>query len=165
MIISYRPTAGYTHVEYWHGTGNVFSVNTGGTIPDVTSLQEMLHDYWCGQATVTTEVGYRIYWLKAPQRATMPYVTYYVTADPHLPFAFGRKDTGQAVVRVNVYDDNKTRALRISHVVRDSINHYSDTFRGLLVEAAFCDRPQVSKVYDQNMHVASFNMLVDYDDV
>ena len=164
----------YTHGEYtqlprYYGLGYIGTVSNTAAVAIavvVASLQEALHVHFVNQATVTDVVGNRIFWLRAPQETTFPYVTYMVTSDPHVPFAFGRTDAGQAVVRVNTYHKkSKVGALRIAGIVRDSINQFTGTVQGLTMEAVYCDRPQSAKVFDQNAYVSGFNMLVQYDDV
>ena len=168
MIIEYGYSE-YVQLPRYYGMGppeTISAVPAAVVAATVDSLQEALQAYFVNQATVTAVVGTRIFWLEAPQGTTFPYVTYMVTSDPHTPFTFGRTDTGQAVVRVNVYHKkSKAGALRIANIVRDSINQYSATFRTMVFEAVYCDRPQTAKVFDQNAYVSGFDMLVQYDDV
>jgi len=168
MIVDYRPTGGYAFVPSAHfpGYAETFAgVPVTGPAPTVESIQELIHAYLVDKAAVTTEVGYRIFWVEAPQRTTLPYVTYYLTTDPHLPFSFGRIATGQAQVTVNTYDDNKYEALRIAHIVRDSIHKYQGTKDAMYLGGVFCGRPRSFKLPGQNVYGASFSFLVYYDDV
>jgi len=129
------------------------------------SIEEALHYHLVNDATVIAEVGTRIYWLEAPQGATKPFVTYFVVDDPFSPLAFGRDDAGHARVQFNIFDKNRTEALRIGDIVRDSLDQHSGDVDGVTVVYIMCSGTHGMKVPGQNIYMATFDAMCRYDDI
>ena len=105
-------------------------------------------------------IGDRIYWADAPQRATMPYMSYFVTDDPHSEFTFTNLDAGQAMLSVNIYSSNRFTALSVGNTVRDRLEMYQGAMNNTTMEYIRCGGVRVSKLDDN--YRGTFDMMVNY---
>jgi len=107
----------------------------------------------------------KIFWLEAIPKTAFPYLTYFVVSDPHAPMSFDHTDSGQVRMQVNIFDDNKSRALSIAHVVRDALDQVSGAIDGVTFAAMNCKGIRVLKQMDDNAYQATFDTMIQYYDV
>ena len=103
----------------------------------------------------------RVYFIEAERDAAMPYVTYSVVSDPHMPFALGNKNTGQPRVRVHVWDDDRYVALAVGNHVRDALR-WQTSLDGLTVYWAQCSGPVVMRDPNESVYHAIVDALIQY---
>lgn len=105
----------------------------------------------------------RYYWMEAPQKPTLPYVSYFVISDPHMPFAFNRTDAGQARIQFNIYDDNKYVSLTKANALRDVLDQYTGVLdSGITLENITCGGVILLKIHD--LYQGTFDAIVNYYD-
>ncbi len=125
---------------------------------------EDINAYLVADTATHDVVGDRIYWADAPQKPTMPYMTYFVVDDPHDEFTFDKLNAGQPVMRFNVYDDNAYLALSIGNTIRGRIERFSGTMNASTIEFIRCEGTRVSKVPDHDIYQGRFDAMVNYYD-
>lgn len=127
------------------------------------TIEEALRYKLLNEATVTAEVSTRIFWMEATQKISLPYVTFFTVSNPYGAIAFGRTDSGTARIQVNVYSPNEREALRIGDIVRDSLDQFSGTVDGVVIESINCTGTHCLK--DEDTFQATFDAVVLYDDI
>lgn len=130
------------------------------------NIEQALNAYLVASTDAHDAVGDRIYWVDyiGPSQPTMPYATYFLVSDPHVPHSFGHTDSGQARIQFNVYDDNKTVALSKANALRDVLDQYQGTMDGKTVESINCTGVRVPKVPDLEIYQGMFDAMVVYYD-
>ena len=129
------------------------------------NIEQALNVYLRASAAAGTIAGDRYYWVEAPQKPTLPYVTYFIVSDPHEPFAFGNTDTGAARVQFNVYDDNKYVSLEKANALRDILDQYTGVLdTGVTLRNINCSGVRVLKVPEHDLYQGTFDAMVNYDD-
>jgi hypothetical protein len=131
-----------------------------------SNIEQALHSHFTTSTSVHDEVADRIYWLEAPQKATFPYVSYFLVDDPHEPFAFKNSSSGNPRFQVNVYTKNdKYEALRIGNKVRDEVEKYSGTMDSVETIFIRCTGTRCEKMPDENdVYRGTFDANIVYID-
>ena len=129
------------------------------------TIEEALHYTLVNEATVTAEVGTRIYWEEAPQRTSYPYLTFFTVSNPYGAIAFGRTDAGDARIQINIYSPNEYEALRIGDIVRDALDQTSGDWDGVTIVRVMCSATHCLKVPDQDIYMGTFDALILYEDI
>ena len=129
-----------------------------------STIEEAIRYKLVNTATVTTEVSTRIFWLEAIPNTTYPYLTYFTVDDPHDAWTLDKLDAGQVRIQVNVYDDNRFEALRISNVVREALDRYQGTVDSKVIERITCSGTITVKEADNRIFNATFDAMVHYYD-
>ena len=121
-----------------------------------------IYAYLVADTATHDVVGDKIYCVEAPQKPTKPYMTYFMTGDPHTEFAFNRLDAGQANMMVNVYSSNPYTALSIGNTIRGRLEQYGGVMGNTTVEYIRCGGTEVVLVPDHDFYQASFGALINY---
>ena len=131
------------------------------------SIEEAFRYKLVNTAGITTAIGAatKIFWLEAVPKTSFPYLTYFTVSDPHAPMSFDHTDSGQVRMQVNIFDDNKGRALSIAHTVRDALDQVSGAIDGVTFVAMNCEGIRVLKQMDDNAYQATFDTMIQYYDV
>lgn len=109
-------------------------------------------------------VGDRIYFAEADESVARPYLVYNVISDPHVSFAFGEPNSGQARVQFSVFSSNRYTALNAAHAVRKKLRHYSGTMDGITVHKLDVTGTILLRETDQDYFMATFDALPIYID-
>lgn len=128
------------------------------------TIEQALHTKFTASTDVHDEVEDRIYWLEAPQKATFPYVSYFLVTDPHEPFAFRNDTAGNPRFQFNVYAKNdKYEALRIANKMRSEVEKYSGTMDGIETILIKCTGTVCDKMPDEhNVYRGMFDANIIY---
>jgi hypothetical protein len=130
-----------------------------------SNIEEAIHTKYTASTDVHDEVGDRVYWVQAPQKATIPYVTYFVVSDPHESHSFDKSTSGNPRVQFNVYDDTPIDARTAAEVMRDELDKYSGTADSVEIIVARCGGVVTEKMPDEeNMYRARFDAEIIYVD-
>lgn len=91
-----------------------------------------LMNYIGGIGAPTTTVG-RLYYMMAPEGATLPYVVYYMAGDTDVQEFLGNPDTGQGVVSFDVVTSETSRlnGLAIRDRIRALLRYQAGSHGGL----------------------------------
>jgi hypothetical protein len=117
-----------------------------------------------GKGAVTALISTRFYYIQAPQQATYPFGTYYLVSDPHEPFSFAQKLSGQCRIQTNVYHTNRYSALSTCDTIRDQVHLDAGPWDSLVIHSAVASGTIVRKVPDMDVYHAMFDILVTYVD-
>jgi hypothetical protein len=110
---------------------------------------------------VYDHVGKRVYFVQAEVNCAHPYITYSVVSDPHMPFALGNQNTGQARVQIDVWSRDRYEALNVGNHVRDSLR-FRSTLDGVTVYWSQCTGPVLMREPDQAVFHAVVEAQISY---
>jgi hypothetical protein len=71
------------------------------------TIEQSLDTLLKADTALTTITGQRIYWIKADQLITFPYLVYTIVSDTDEQFAFADNDTGRALVQFDIVSETK----------------------------------------------------------
>jgi len=84
---------------------------------------------------VSAIVSSRIYPLFVPQNANIPAITYQNIVSPRVHTLGGVDDMVPALYQLNCWAETMRGARELSEAVRDALNNYSGTVRGVVIQA------------------------------
>jgi hypothetical protein len=151
----------YWPIDYWLEYGAAAATATSTA---EATIQAAINAYLVADTLTHDQVADRVYWVKAPQKPTLPYMSYSVVSDPHDPHSFDKTSAGQARVQFNVYDDNKYRSDTIAKTIRNRLKRKTGNFAGKTLAAMNCQGVKVIKVPDHDIYQGTFDAMVDYYD-
>lgn len=104
----------------------------------MADMLRALYDKMVTVSSITDLVGTRIYLSEAPQRATLPFITYRSVSSQHDRSFEGRSRLVRSRVQMDAYDKTTARAGRLSVVaIANAVRAGLDGFRGTVSGVAF----------------------------
>lgn len=99
-----------------------------------TSVEQMVYTWATADSDFTTALG-GLYWYRAPESATMPYVVYWQVDDPR-PKEFLHVYGGEARLRFDVFSDDRVEALINTQRIVEKVRELRGLQSGLRVTNA-----------------------------
>lgn len=96
------------------------------------TIENALDTYLKADVTLATLVSTRIYWMKADQTATVPYVVYSNIGDTDAQYSFGDNDTGLAKIQFDVVSSDKAKKTAM-YRIRTLMRGISGTCGGITI--------------------------------
>ena len=154
-------TFGYVHVQYT--TQSISVVAAAVTLQTIEGVvRYMLKD----TAAVAALCSDRIYWLKTPQKPTLPYVVYHATSDPHdaqyLSPAGTYTKAGQRHFNFACISDDSLESLDLQQTLMNTLRGAQGTTCGFTIEIVTIEnmRHRVDPVAD--VYVNDVDAIVEY---
>lgn len=124
------------------------------------TVEQSLDTALKANATLTAIVGQRIYWIKAEQLITVPYVVYTIVSDSDEQFAFGNTNTGHALVQFDVVGDQPSHKSAL-YAIRTLLRN-TKTIGTLTVHSVLPS--QIRERFDitTNRYVFSIDMFITF---
>lgn len=102
------------------------------------TIEGAIRTYVLSSTTVSAYISSRLYWHRAPEVPTIPYVIFFGVDDPHQPMYFDedemRTKAGQRRMQFTVVDDESLRSLGIQNEIMDRLRWASGSINGFTVE-------------------------------
>ena len=105
--------------------------------------------------------GDRVFFVEAERDAAMPYLTYSVVSDPHMPFALGNQNTGQPRIQVNAWGPDRYVVLELANHVRDALR-FQTSLDGMTVYWSQCTGPVVMRDPNESVYHGIVDALIQY---
>lgn len=124
------------------------------------TVEQSLDTLLKADTALTAIVGTRIYWIKAAQLITTPYLVYTIVSDTDAAFAFADTNTGTALVQFDIVGElpsAKTALYRVRTLLRNVRTIGSLTVKYVLPS-------QIREQYnaDTNRYVFSIDMEITF---
>jgi hypothetical protein len=95
-----------------------------------STLEQGIQVYLSAITTLKAIVGTRIYWIGAPDGATMPYITYRLISGDNLNAIVGTNKEQSATVQFSLWGENEFVLLNASNILINAIEGFSGSFDG-----------------------------------
>ena len=103
-----------------------------------TYIEGAIRGYLMGVTGVKNLIGNRLYFQKAPQKATLPCVIYFAVSDPHGPLFMDSSGTktkaGQRIFQFTCISDQSLESLNLQQQVMNALRWYRGATQGFTIE-------------------------------
>jgi hypothetical protein len=131
-------------------------------------IEGAIKEYVEDAAAISAICSSRIYWLKAPDRPTLPYVVFFTVSDPHNPLYFdvdGTKiDAGQRLMQFTCIAEKNTTAVNLQYHVMNRLRFASGSINGFTVERIYIENMRQRIDPDTQHYLCDVDARVEYYD-
>ena len=125
-----------------------------------TTLEQGIGVKLRATVAVTAYTSTRIYWLSAPDNATLPYIVYRVVSQENEGDEGGDAKDSTALVQFDIWSKDQYDALGISGALISTLEAYSGGFDGINVTRVTTNGPQQLRDPD---FPTMFHFIIDAD--
>lgn len=120
-----------------------------------------------GAATAVTDIcSTRIYFAKAPDRPTLPYVVFSTVSDPHQGMYFDENETktkaGQRLMQFTCVATKNTTAVNLQQEVMNALRYSSGSIQGFTVERIYIENMRQRIDPNTYYYLADVDAVVEY---
>lgn len=117
-------------------------------------------------SAVTNICSTRIYWLKAPTVAVLPYIMFFTVSDQHQGMYFDpagtRTKAGQRLMQFTCISDRNKEAANLQHQVMDRLRGTTGSVYGFTVEGIFIENMRQRIDPDTKHYLCDVDARVEY---
>lgn len=131
-----------------------------------TYIEGAIKAYLGGGTAVAAICSTRIYWMKAPDRPTLPYVVFSSVSDPHQPMYFDDADAttkaGQRLMQFTCVAAKNTTATNLQQEIMDKLRWASGTIQGYTIAGIYIENMRSRIDPDTKHYVCDVDARVEY---
>jgi len=122
---------------------------------------------YLGAATAVTDIcSTRIYFAKAPDRPTLPYVIFSTVADPHQGMYFDENGTktkaGQRLMQFTCIATKNTTAVNLQQEVMNRLRYASGSIQGFTIERIMIENMRQRIDPDTQHYLCDVDARIEY---
>ena len=93
------------------------------------SVEEVIYAYLNADTTLMAAIS-KAYWMEAEERATYPYVVFWMVDDDGGKTYVGYENQGRARIQFDLWDSNRIRGARIATTLKESVEALNESRGG-----------------------------------
>ena len=128
-------------------------------------IEGALRSYIIADENITTICGNRVYFLKAPDRVTKPYIYFFTVADSHDPMYFGKIMSGQRLIQFSCIAARNTTAIGLQLKLMERLQFASGTIQNFEIEQIKINNMRSRIDPDTNDYICDVDVIVEYYDL
>jgi hypothetical protein len=131
-----------------------------------TYIEGAIKEYLTDATAVSSICSSRVYWAKAPDRPTIPYVYFFTVSDPHHAMYFDEDDaktkSGQRLMQFTCVAKKNTDATNLQQTVMNRLRWATGTINGFDVERIYIENMRQRIDPDTNLYLCDVDARVEY---
>ena len=137
-----------------------------------STIEEAVKVYALADASLTTLIGQRLYWIQAEDDPTLPYVTYQTISAPYNGFAFDNFNAGAPRIQFSAWSEDRYIALSIGNIIKRRWRWFNGTIDSVPVMMTEVTGPVVIKeggggvtgTATRDIYQAVVDVIITYSD-
>ena len=131
-----------------------------------TYIEGALKSILQAASAVSNIVGTRVFWQRAPVRASLPCIIYFAVADPHRPLYFDpdgvKTKSGQRVFQFTCVSARNLESLGLQQAVMNTLRWAQGTTYGFTIETIGIENMRQRLDPNTDLFVCDVDAMVEY---